>query len=240
MYVQTSFISSSVLSQQVLSTILLVIISPLPSLLFLLHPSMKNQVLTNSTTTQLGSATTQNGLTAGGGCKAMTVIFARGTTEQGNVGSLSGPPWFDAMAQMVGAENLAVQGVDYPANVQGFLAGGDKKGSAKMAQLVQQAMTACPDTQVVMAGYSQGGQLVHNAAAMLPAATAAKVSSAVIFGDPMNGKPVAGVSAAKTKIICHNGDKICDGQNQVLQPHLTYSQNADEAAQFAAGAAGLA
>lgn len=187
----------------------------------------------------LGSATTQNGLTAGG-CKAMTIVFARGTTEQGNVGTLSGPPWFDAMGKMVGAQNLAVQGVDYPANVQGFLAGGDKKGSAKMAQLVQQAMTSCPDTQVVMAGYSQGGQLVHNAAAMLPPATASKVSSAVIFGDPMNGKPVAGIPAAKTKVICHRGDNICQGGNQILMPHLTYSQNAGEAAQFAAAAAGMA
>lgn len=35
-----------------------------------------------------------------------------------------------------------------------------------------------------MAGYSQGGQLVHNAAEMLPAATASKVAAAVIFGDP--------------------------------------------------------
>ncbi|KAH7412618.1 cutinase [Cadophora sp. MPI-SDFR-AT-0126] len=170
----------------------------------------------------------------------MTVIFARGTTEQGNVGTLSGPPMFDALGKMVGAQNLAVQGVDYPANVRGFLAGGDKKGSAQMAQLVQQAMTSCPDTQVVMAGYSQGGQLVHNAAAMLPKATASKVSSAVIFGDPMNGKPVAGIPAAKTKVICHQGDNICAGGNQILMPHLTYSQNAGEAAQFAAAAAGMA
>tara|TARA_R110002060_G_scaffold27073_2_gene36752 strand:+ start:746 stop:1009 length:264 start_codon:yes stop_codon:yes gene_type:complete len=61
----------------------------------------------------LGTATTQNGLA--GGCKPMMVVFARGTTEQGNVGSLSGPPWFAAMGKAVGAQNLAVQGVDYPA-----------------------------------------------------------------------------------------------------------------------------
>lgn len=45
-------------------------------------------------------------------------------------------------------------------------------------------MTQCPDTKVVMAGYSQGGQLVHNAAKMLPASTTSKVMAAVIFGDP--------------------------------------------------------
>lgn len=52
------------------------------------------------------------------------------------------------------------------------------------ADLVTQAMTQCPDTKVVMAGYSQGGQLVHNAAKMLPASTTSKVMAAVIFGDP--------------------------------------------------------
>lgn len=104
-------------------------------------------------TGNLGTSTTQNGLTDSSGCKAMTVIFARGTTEQGNVGTLSGPPFFAALAQAVGTENLDVQGVDYPADIPGFLAGGDANGSKTMAQLVTQAMTQCPDTKVVMSGY---------------------------------------------------------------------------------------
>jgi cutinase len=55
------------------------------------------------------------------------------------------------------------------------------------ASLVQSVVSQCPNTKVVMSGYSQGGQLVHNAAKLLPAATMARVSSVVIFGDP--GKP---------------------------------------------------
>lgn len=35
-----------------------------------------------------------------------------------------------------------------------------------------------------MSGYSQGGQLVHNAAALLPASVTGNVAAAVIFGDP--------------------------------------------------------
>jgi len=50
--------------------------------------------------------------------------------------------------------------------------------------MVQAALKTCPTTKLVMSGYSQGGQLVHNAAAQLPAATMAQVSSVVIFGDP--------------------------------------------------------
>lgn len=72
---------------------------------------------------------TENDLTNGTPCKAMTVIFARGTTETGNVGTLAGPPFFSALKDLVGAENVAVQGVDYPADIPGFLAGGDANGS---------------------------------------------------------------------------------------------------------------
>jgi hypothetical protein len=62
----------------------------------------------------------------------MTVIFARGTTEPGNVGLLAGPPFFDALSTMVGEGQVAVQGVDYPASIEGFLEGGDKAGSQEM------------------------------------------------------------------------------------------------------------
>lgn len=126
---------------------------------------------------QTRQSTTSNDLKNGGGCKAMTVIFARGTTETGNVGTLSGPPFFQALDAAVGADKVAVQGVDYPADIPGFLAGGDANGSKTMANLVIQAMTQCPNTKVVMAGYSQGGQLVHNAATMMTGAQTAAVSS---------------------------------------------------------------
>ena len=62
----------------------------------------------------------------------MTVIFARGTTEPGNVGLVTGPPFFDALSAMIGANALSVQGVSYSASVEGFLAGGDATGSQTM------------------------------------------------------------------------------------------------------------
>lgn len=99
----------------------------------------------------LGDAT-QNDV-KNGVCKQMTVLFARGTTEGGNMGSLAGPPFVQAVGQMVGADNLAVQGIDYPADIPGFLAGGDAGGSQLMAQMVGQVMAACPTTSLVMAGY---------------------------------------------------------------------------------------
>jgi cutinase len=98
--------------------------------------------------------------------------------------------------------------------------------------------------------FSQGGQLVHNAADMLSAQDAAFVNSAVIFGDPNNGKPVGKVAAGDTMVVCHAGDLICAGQAVILAPHLTYGRDGAAAAAFAvknmkapaaaAGAAGAA
>ena len=98
---------------------------------------------------------TQNDL-RNGVCKPLTILFARGTTEGGNVGTLAGPPFFEAVGQAMGADNVAVQGIDYPADIQGFLAGGDAGGSALMAQMVGMAMSQCPQTKLVMSGYRYG------------------------------------------------------------------------------------
>jgi cutinase len=97
----------------------------------------------------------QNDVTGGGACKAMTILFARGTTEPGNMGSVAGPPFVSAVgAMMGGAANVAVQGIEYPADIPGFLVGGSRAGSTLMAQMVGQVRAKCPDTMLVMAGYS--------------------------------------------------------------------------------------
>jgi cutinase len=70
---------------------------------------------------------------------------------------------------------------------------------------------------------------------MLSAQDAAFVNSAVIFGDPNNGKPVGKVAAGDTKIVCHTGDLICAGQAVILAPHLTYGVDGPAAAKFVVG-----
>jgi cutinase len=81
---------------------------------------------------------TYNQLIDGTACRAVTLIYARGTTQAGNVGDPAavGPLFFNNLAGLIGASNLAVQGIDYAANIFGFLAGGDSDGSQKMAELV--------------------------------------------------------------------------------------------------------
>ncbi|TVY82425.1 Cutinase [Lachnellula suecica] len=174
----------------------------------------------------------------GGACTDYTVVFARGTSEPGNVGILVGPPFFDALRSAVGDSALTIQGVNnYDADIDGYIAGGDAGGSSAMASEIAAAYAACPNTKLVASGYSQGGQIVHNSIGKLPAATAAWISKVVIFGDPGkadNGTAIANVPATKVKTFCNVGDNICVNGDLILVPHLLYAENAAAAAAFVA------
>ncbi|KUJ10260.1 cutinase-domain-containing protein [Mollisia scopiformis] len=187
-----------------------------------------------------GTVIFQNGLLKNTtACPAMSVIFARGTAEPGNVGILTGPPFFAAIAEyMNGTNQLAIQGVDYPADVPGFLAGGSTQGANTMAKLVNKTLASCPNTQLLLSGYSQGAQVVHLATASLPSNTTSKISSVVLFGDPKNGTAVSGVDASKVMTFCNPGDDICQGGDLITLSHLNYSLDAGSAAMFALGTSG--
>lgn len=69
----------------------------------------------------------------GGPCTEYTMVFARGTTEPGNVGILVGPPFISALKSLVGDSALTVQGVNnYGATIDEYLEGGDLAGSIEM------------------------------------------------------------------------------------------------------------
>ncbi|KAF3909282.1 Cutinase [Dactylellina cionopaga] len=176
------------------------------------------------------SSNTRNDL-QNGDCKAFSLIFARGTTETGNIGVVVGPAFISALGKALpgGSKALAIQGVNYPADVPGFLAGGDAAGSQDMADF---AAKACSSTAIILAGYSQGAQLVHNAVSLMSQATANKVTAVVMFGDPDEGDALGKGLDAKSKTFCANGDLICLGQAIVLPPHLSYGSDAGAAAAF--------
>ncbi|KAL1795154.1 hypothetical protein ACET3X_006970 [Alternaria dauci] len=180
---------------------------------------------------------TYNQLTDGTACRPITVIFARGTTQPGNVGEAGseGPTFFNALAARVGGiSRLAIQGVNYPANVLGFLAGGDAAGATTMFNLINQAATRCPSTRIVVSGYSQGAQLVHTATQRLSVAQANRVTAVVTFGDADRDESFGPVAASKVLIICHVGDNICDNGITITPQHGNYEIDAPAAAAFVA------
>lgn len=85
------------------------------------------------------SSSSYNQLTDGTACRPISVIYARGTSQQGNVGDAAavGPLFFNQIASRVGGTSrLAIQGVTYSASVNGFSQGGDAAGSTTMTNLI--------------------------------------------------------------------------------------------------------
>jgi cutinase len=128
--------------------------------------------------------TYDGGLTANdvqnGVCAPITFIFARGSTEQGNMGSSVGPALARQLISTQGAGGVAVQGVDYPATIESNISMGSE-GGPEMAQLIQKAKSSCPDTKIIISGYSQGGTVCHYA--MGQAGTPADdVAAVVLYG----------------------------------------------------------
>ncbi|CRL29874.1 Cutinase [Penicillium camemberti] len=177
-------------------------------------------------------SSTENGVTENAGCKEYTFIFARGTTEIGNMGTVIGPPLAEQLNTLTG-DKVTVQGVDYPADAAGNAVMGAAGGPA-MAKLVKQALSQCPKTKVLLGGYSQGAMVVHNAASTL---TADQITAAVLFGDPLKAQSVGQVSSDKVKEFCHLGDPVClNGVNGMA--HITYGTDAAAAGKFLIEAAG--
>ncbi|KAI4113112.1 MAG: hypothetical protein LQ345_005839 [Seirophora villosa] len=65
--------------------------------------------------------------------------------------------------------------------------------------------------------------------------------TAVIFGDPQNGQAVANVPAARLKQYCARGDGVCSTPRtfRITSAHLSYGNNADDAADFVIAATGV-
>ncbi|TLS27308.1 hypothetical protein PpBr36_04277 [Pyricularia pennisetigena] len=191
---------------------------------------------------KLYSGDSSNQLTDGTPCRAITIIYARGTTQSGNIGNSKsvGPITFDALAKIVGPNRLAVQGVDYKASFLGYAEGGQPKATDKMVELVKLAQTKCPASKVFVVGYSQGAQVAHNVVNALPAITAARITGILTFGDPDALQPVRTETLGKWKIICHDDDRLCAGSHiHVTLDHLNYQTDAKMAAEWIAAKAGM-
>lgn len=156
-----------------------------------------------------GGSSTENGLD--GACQKVTLIFARGTSETGNMGTIVGPG-LSTDSKSALSNNIAVQGVDYPADSAGISeesSGTGGTGTKAMVNDVQTALNKCPSTQIVLSGYSQGAMLVHNTMSSLSSAQAASVKLAVTFGDPFVGQAIKNLPSGAFKSYCASGDSVC-------------------------------
>lgn len=108
-----------------------------------------------------------------------------------------------------------------------------------MASQAKQVLSSCPNSKVVLSGYSQGAMVVHNALSSQDL-DGSKIAAVVAFGDPLNGQKFEGVDAAKTKEFCGSSDFLCSsGGSTGSGSHLDYTGDADAAAKFIVQATGL-
>lgn len=88
------------------------------------------------------------------GCRPVIFLFARGSSEVGNMGSTVGPPTSNGIKSAFGVTNVVTEGVDYPALLSTNLlpGGADLGGIATMKGLINDA-AECAGSKIVVAGY---------------------------------------------------------------------------------------
>jgi cutinase len=162
-------------------------------------------------------------------CPGAEVVFARGREEPPGVGAVG-----DAFVNSLRGKTrmpVGVYGVNYPANITTISGANDMSGH------VQFMARNCPNTRLVLGGYSLGAEVADRMMwGGLPPDANQHVAAVALFG---NGtRAIAPAFAGRTIDQCAQGDPIC-GRGATwsahLQPSYIGSGLVDQAAAFAAG-----
>ncbi|OJZ68814.1 cutinase [Mycobacterium paraffinicum] len=152
-------------------------------------------------------------------CPDVEVIFARGTNEPPGLGRV-GDALVDSLRQQTGL-NILPYGVNYAASKL-QLHGGD--GANDTIDRVKKSVETCPNTKIVLGGYSQGASVMDIVAGVpiggiswgnkLPEQYANNIAAVVTFGDVADraGGTLPTQSAllgSKAADYCNPNDPIC-------------------------------
>ncbi len=178
-------------------------------------------------------------------CNDIQVVFARGTKEAPGIGRV-GEAFVSDLRKLVGGRSLGVYAVNYPASYD-FLAAAD--GANDASTYIQNVVNSCPNTKLVLGGYSQGAAIIDVLAAVpfpvigfknpLPPTVSDRIAALAVFGNPstkigipLTSSPVYGTRAID---LCNPGDPICSPGDDV-PAHRSYGPDgtAGQAAAFVA------
>jgi cutinase len=176
-------------------------------------------------------------------CSAVAVVFARGTHQDPGLGDV-GQSFVDSLTSQVGGRSVDVYAVNYPANDDYHNSA--TAGSTDASAHIQDTVASCPNTKIVLGGYSQGSTVIDLATTDMPAPVADHVAAVALFGEPSSGfstmlwggQPLPTTSplyAGKTISLCTPDDPICSPGGNIMS-HVTYIQSGmtNQAATFAA------
>lgn len=179
-------------------------------------------------------------------CNDIEVVFARGTNEDPGIGRV-GDAFVNDLRGMVGGRSVGVYAVNYPASYD-FLAVAD--GANDASGHIQWVANNCPNTRIVLGGYSQGAAVVDVVTSVpvpgigftnpLPPFAGDHIAAVAVFGNPSNriGLPLTSSPVFGTRAIdiCSPGDPICDSGGNSVAAHRNYGPDgsAYQAAVFVA------
>ncbi|HEX9178330.1 MAG TPA: cutinase family protein [Mycobacterium sp.] len=186
-------------------------------------------------------------------CPDVEVVFARGTTEDPGLGP-TGQAFVDALRARVGTKSIGVYPVDYPASTD-FRTALD--GINDASAHVRSVAATCPNTELVLGGFSPGAAVMGFVTANaipdgapegvpnpMPPDVADHVAAVALFGKPnyrfmraINEPQIAvgPLYAAKTIDLCVPDDLICSS-GMDFNAHMQYAETGmvDQAATFTA------
>jgi cutinase len=153
---------------------------------------------------------------ASAACPAVEVVFARGRMESPGVGIL-GNAFISALRSKAN-KNIGVYAVQYPADNQVDV------GANDMSAHIQSMMNNCPDTRLVLGGYSLGAAVTDVVLALpfgffgfknpMPDGADPHIAAVALFG---NGSAWVGpitnfnpTYSERTIELCHGADPICN------------------------------
>jgi cutinase len=180
-------------------------------------------------------------------CSDVEVVFARGTFEAPGVGA-TGQSFVDALSSRLAGKNVTAYGVNYPASLD---FGAATQGVADASHEIQSVASTCPNTKIVLGGYSQGAAVAGyttfdaipagftatgDITGPMPPAVANHVAAVALFGTPDDwflnlvdrGAPTITVGqaySAKTIQECAAGDPVCFPGGLDRSAHSSYKDN---------------
>lgn len=184
--------------------------------------------------------------TASAACHNVEVSFARGRSQPPGAGNV-GDAFISALRNRV--KDVGVYTVQYDANTD---VGG---GANDLSAHLQQTANACPDSKLVVGGYSLGAGVVDTALGVpgpvqignlfsfdnpVPPEVGDHIRAIVTFGNIVNRfapvQNLAGAYGDRVLDLCNDGDPVCmAGDNETWQSHTSYPPALiNQAADFAA------
>ena len=162
-------------------------------------------------------------------CSDVSVVFARGTHQEPGLGNI-GQAFVDSLTSQLGGKSVDVYAVNYPANDDYHNSA--NAGASDASAHIQGVVASCPNSRIVLGGYSQGSTVIDLATNSMPASVADHVAAVALFGEPTSqfsgmlwgGQPLPTINPAygsKVTSVCAPDDPICSGGGNIIA-HVSY------------------